>query len=169
MALLEHETALSLFPDWTRFVVALQVPGRHRTTQEISVGDAWYLVTIEYLPALDCVRVYGTEITSRKAAEAARDEEREQLRESEQRFRALFETMREGVEHLTAVRDEEGRAVDWRYLSANPAFRLLVGMDQDPIGKTMVEVFPGLREANQSCSTSTAGLQTRAGRRPLRP
>ena len=91
--------------------------------------------------------------TERDEAEARlrENEQRQQavtLRDSEDRYRMLFKTMGEGVGHFTVLRDEEGRAVDWRFIAVNPSFMRLIGMPEDPTGRTILEFRPALGEAN---------------------
>ena len=50
------------------------------------------------------------------------------LRESEARFRSLFENMAEGVALHEMIYDAGGRAVDYRILSVNPAFEKHTGL-----------------------------------------
>ena len=61
------------------------------------------------------------------AAERARVEGA--LRESEKRYRGLFETMDEGYLVSDVIFDEDGRAVDIAYVEANPAAIRMVGVD----------------------------------------
>jgi PAS domain S-box-containing protein len=67
------------------------------------------------------------------------------IRESEERYRRLFEALDEGVALHEMVYDEEGRAVDYRFLEANPAFGRLTGLDHRAIiGQTVREALPGV-------------------------
>jgi PAS domain S-box-containing protein len=91
-------------------------------------------------PAGQIVRWFGTnsDITERLEAE-------DRLRESEQRYRGLFESMQEGFHLSEIIRDQNGKAVDWRYLAVNPAFESMLGMSRaDVVGRTGREVFPHL-------------------------
>lgn len=67
------------------------------------------------------------------------------LRESEERYRSLFQRMGQGYCELKLLRDETGRAVDQRYLAFNPAFERLFGISVAfATGRTANKVFPGL-------------------------
>ncbi len=61
----------------------------------------------------------------RRAAEA--------LRESETRFRTLFDTMMEGVSLHEIIYDERGKAVDYRIISTNPAFEKHTGLKSEQV------------------------------------
>lgn len=83
------------------------------------------------------IRLVGAmqDVTERRRIE-------ERLRESEQRFRSLFESMDEGYCVVEPVLDADGRPVDYRYLMANPALEQQTGM-ADIVGRTAREVMPG--------------------------
>ncbi len=76
------------------------------------------------------------DVTDRKAAELA-------LRRSEERYRYLFETMDEGFCVVEVLFDENGVAVDYRFIESNPAFEAFTGLEQ-AVGKTARELIPGL-------------------------
>jgi GAF domain-containing protein len=65
------------------------------------------------------------------AIERARAEQA--LRESELRYRTLFESMHQGFAVKELVRDEHGLAVDLRYLDVNCRFEQLIGWDRGAI------------------------------------
>lgn len=67
--------------------------------------------------------------TERKLAEEA-------LRDSEERYRTLFDSMDEGFCVIEMVPDEQGRAVDFRFVETNPAFERHTGL-LDAVGSTI--------------------------------
>jgi two-component system CheB/CheR fusion protein len=66
----------------------------------------------------------------------------EQVRASEQAYRALFETMSEGLVFAEVLTDASGAAVDVRYSGANPAAAAMMGIELD--NRRLSEVGPGL-------------------------
>lgn len=66
------------------------------------------------------------------------------LRESEGRYRALFNEMSEGFALHEIVLDEHGDPVDYRFLEVNPAFERSTGLRAPEIvGKNVTEILPG--------------------------
>ena len=64
------------------------------------------------------------------------------LQESECRLETLFENMPTGFAEHEIICDQSGKPVDFRYLSINPAFKKLVNLSDDIIGKTINEIIP---------------------------
>lgn len=78
------------------------------------------------------------DITAQSAAAEA-------LRESEERYRTLFNSIDEGFCILEVLFDEEDRAIDYRYLQISPSFERQTGI-KDAIGKTIRELVPSIEQ-----------------------
>ena len=77
------------------------------------------------------------DISDRKRSEEA-------LRESEKRYRTLFNSMTEGFALHEIICNEKGEPYDYRFLDINPAFERLTGLKRENvIGRTHNEVMPG--------------------------
>jgi PAS domain S-box-containing protein len=77
---------------------------------------------------------FVTDITGRKRAEIA-------LRQSEERYRTLFNMLMEGFCIIKVVFDSDNTPVDYRFLECNPAFEAQTGL-QNAQGKLMRELAP---------------------------
>jgi len=68
----------------------------------------------------------------------------EKVRDSEIRFRMLFQNITAGFALHEIILNDEGQPCDYRFLEINPAFEQLTGLKaQDLIGRTVLEVMPG--------------------------
>jgi PAS domain S-box-containing protein len=83
--------------------------------------------------------VFTRDITLQRRVEEA-------IRESEERFRSLFENMLEGFAFCRMFY-EEGRPYDFEYLQVNKAFEKITGL-KDVIGRNVSEIMPNIRETN---------------------
>jgi len=76
------------------------------------------------------------DITERKNAEI-------RLRESEEKYRELIDTMDQGLALHEMIFDSDGKPVDYKFLEVNSAFERLTGLHKkDLIGKRVLEVLP---------------------------
>ena len=65
------------------------------------------------------------------------------LRETELRYRTLFERISDGFALVEVIRDEQGQVIDYVVLEANPALLRLLGFESSLIGKRQSEVLRG--------------------------
>ena len=89
--------------------------------------------------ARDIMQTQASLIAEQRAAE----QQEMALRASEERYRTLFEAIDVGFCVIEMLFDEQGRAVDYRFLESNPAFERHTGLI-NAIGKTAVELVPDL-------------------------
>jgi len=82
------------------------------------------------------------ELVARLQAALGRAQAEAALRESEAKFRAVFETMIEACCIFEMIYDGLGKPVDWRVLEANPAYETQSGL-KDVAGRLASEFMPG--------------------------
>lgn len=68
------------------------------------------------------------------------------LRDAEERYRALFDVLDDGYCLIQLLFDASGRAVDYRFLEANPSFEEHTGL-RNALGRTVRELVPDLDES----------------------
>jgi len=88
----------------------------------------------------DQILIVVRNITERKQVADA-------LRESEERYRKLVESMLEGVAYCRMLYDGRGHPVDWIYLNVNSNFETLTGLHHI-VGKRVTEAIPGIEKSN---------------------
>jgi PAS domain S-box-containing protein len=72
-----------------------------------------------------------------------REKAEKALRESEQKYSSLFNSMLEGFALHEIICDANGKPVDYRFLDMNPAFEQLTGLIKiDVVGKTVLDILP---------------------------
>lgn len=102
--------------------------------------------TFSYSPLRDAGgTIRGVFCTCMETTEQLRAEA--DLRNSEARWRALFNNMQEGFFLAQALRDASGHIVDFRFLEMNPGFEQQSGIAaSDAVGRPVREVLPGIQE-----------------------
>ncbi len=84
-----------------------------------------------------------------EASNTERKRAKEELRESEGKYRSLFRDMLNGIAYCKIQVDENNQPVDFVYCEVNDAFEKLTGLKkQDVVGKKVTEVIPGIKESH---------------------
>jgi PAS domain S-box-containing protein len=68
-----------------------------------------------------------------------------QLKESEAKYRTLFDAMDQGFCIIEVIFDDNSVGIDYRFIEINPAFEKQAGL-KDAIGKTILEMAPGMED-----------------------
>ena len=108
--------------------------------QDIQLAETYYSVSI--IPRLEAgyANIYGRDILARWQAEQA-------LKLSEERYRTLFTSVKEGFTLSQAIYDQDGKLFDLRVVEANPAAEIANGLERGQfVGKTWRELWPGGEE-----------------------
>ncbi len=83
----------------------------------------------------------GHDVTEAKHQQEERERVETALRESEERYRTLFESIDDGYCLIEVMFDAAGRPFDYRFLEANVAFEAHTGL-ANVVGKTVLELVP---------------------------
>jgi len=134
------KTALELFPDleptWIQNYGKVALTGESAQFECFSHNTGRWYEVFAFSPARGQFAALGKDITGRRQAEV-------KLKNSEERYRALFMSLREGFFLSQVVRDANGDPCDFRYLEINPAFEAIIGLDRKQlIGRRLKELFP---------------------------
>ena len=91
--------------------------------------------------------VVGVMGVSREITESKKTEEA--LRESEEKYRSLFESMLNGFAYCKILLDENNHPVDFVYLEVNDSFEKLTGLKkEDVVGKKVTEAIPTIKDTH---------------------
>ncbi len=85
------------------------------------------------------------EFASRLWTSLERARAEEALRESEEKFRTLFDSIDEGFCVIEMIFDDHDKPLDYRFVQANPALERLTGL-KDALGKTARELVSDLED-----------------------
>ena len=109
--------------------------GDYETPVPVRSGDEFGVLATRFNEMTTAIRTHAAERDAREAA----------LRESEERYRSLFNSIDEGFCVLEMIFDEDEKPVDYRFLEVNPSFEKQTGM-QGATGKRMREFAPDLEQ-----------------------
>ena len=132
------------FSDWENVSSAFKdkISTEYSFGREIKLGDHWYLQQFSFIPIGPRIRVYVVNVDEKKQVEEA-------LKESEDKYRSLFENMINGYAYCRMIFDEKDEPVDFIYLEINDAFEKLTGLKREAVVRRKVsEAIPGTKEAN---------------------
>lgn len=85
------------------------------------------------------------ELSARICLRLERARSEEALRDSEEKYRALFDSIDEGFCIIEMIFDENEKPTDYRFVQVNPAMERLTGL-KDALGKTARELVPDLED-----------------------
>jgi PAS domain S-box-containing protein len=118
----------------------VQETGEAETSEWTSAAGRTYAIYDQIFPGSGdspLTLEVGLDITEQRAAQ-------EELAESEDRYRRLFENMMDGFALHEIVVDDAGEPIDYVFLEVNSAFERLTGLRRENlIGKRVTDALPG--------------------------
>jgi PAS domain S-box-containing protein len=126
---------------WIDLLAAVVRNGTPRRFEQYNQWlDRWFDVYVAPAPANGAKRVFlvFNDITEQRRMIEA-------IRESESRYRSLFDSIDQGFCTIEVIFDEDDRAIDYRFVEINPAFARNTGL-HDAIDGRARELIPALEE-----------------------
>ncbi len=140
-------------------VIMVTGHGDERTAVEaFRLGASGYVVKDMRMSTLlvDAVRHALSEVSLRRAEDA--------LRESDRKYRKMFENMNEGVAVHELVFDETGKPVDLRVVDVNPQFENILGISAEKaVSMLGSELFGGGKKVNIDAYVDVCARIARTG------
>jgi len=143
--------ALNDQPPWSELpLIVLTRGGESRLARLLNVAaDAAGSLTLLERPIGEATLLRSVEVAmrSRRRQYQVRDLlegqriAQKELRESEEKYRSLFESIDQGFCTIEVLFDNHDRAVDYRFLSINPCFERQTGF-ANAVGRRVLEVVP---------------------------
>ncbi|HNU73034.1 MAG TPA: PAS domain S-box protein [Thermodesulfobacteriota bacterium] len=132
------KTARETFPrlgqEWINIFGKVALTGEPVTFEQYSqLLEKWFYI-LAFSPEKGKFACFFVDVTKRKHNE-------DMLREREQKYRNLFESIDEGFCIIEVLFDANGKPLDYRFLETNPAFAGQTGL-HDAVGKCMRELEP---------------------------
>jgi PAS domain S-box-containing protein len=138
------------FIHWYSLALGLYAVGLLGVMLEPSVGSdiSWAGRSAQFLGGIYVFIAGVASVRETRAwqipLDRALQRQRDLARESEKRYRGLFETMSEGFALHEIITDDQGRPCDYLFLDVNPAFERYTGLKRSAlVGKRVLEVLPG--------------------------
>jgi PAS domain S-box-containing protein len=114
-----------------RFVFETSLLAKDGTPLPVEMNEK----IIDYM-GVKCVLSIARDVSERKKAEYS-------LKDSELKYKQLFNEMLSGFAFHEIICDEKGNPCDFRFLEINAAFEKITGLSKDKIiGKTILEILP---------------------------
>ena len=132
------------FVEWENVsrVFKNKIASEYSFGREIYLDKGWYLQQFSYMPIGPKIRIYVVNIDEKKQAEEA-------LKESEEKYRSLFDNMINGYAYCKMIFDEKYEPADFMYLEINETFEKITGLNRESVvGRKVSEAIPGTKEAN---------------------
>jgi signal transduction histidine kinase len=147
---LEGKSFLEEFPEATttglfnHYVKVLETGNAWRGESHIDFAGLNVWSDVYAVRVGDSVLVTYYDITERKNSETEILRLKDEIaKQAEDRYYSLFNSIDEGFCILQMLYDENGRAIDWKFLEVNPAFEKNNGL-HNAIGKTIRQLAPNI-------------------------